>query len=389
MEPSPKTECAGGWFLRLARESHAAAVDPSQWRGFLGSVADYFEAPAAALLALDRRTYECIYSEQAGVPGDVWDAYTRQYVNADPRLEFLRSHPDLPCVHDGLTEACPSAGNADFHRWLSRNPDWQSYSGARLHENAQRTLFALLLRGPRRPARVPDAPPDFPAVASLIRSAALVGEKLHAERSISSALTSCLNYLPTAVLVVDADGHIVYRNAAAEHLMSRSRILHVHHGRIRLAREGDDRTLHARIKAVIAAKDDDRRRRLLHLTSADGRQTCTALTAPLPGEQGSAKPSGAAAMVMIWEQALSRICIDSLCEVFGLTSREAELASHIARGRTVARTAQIMAISRSTARVHLERVLAKTGTHRQTELVAVIRTSPAAQPFRGPDRRES
>lgn len=224
-------------------------------------------------------------------------------------------------------------------------------------------------------------------MVSLVRSAALVGEQLQAERSVSHALASSLNYLPTAVLVVSEEGQVLYGNTAADHLMARSRILHVHDGRLRLARDGDDQPLHAQIRSVIAEKHEERRRRLLQLRSSDGEQSCTALTAPLPAAEHDTQPRSAAAMVMVWEPGLSSICVASLQEVFGLTAREAELASHIANGRTVAATAEHMGISRSTARVHLERVLAKTGTHRQTELVALIRTSPAAQPPRGKERR--
>lgn len=380
MEPSPQRRRRDEWLVQLAQSSHAVALDAGQWPDLLHAVADYTGAAAAALVALDRRSGEPLYSEQCGLPEAAWSEYVARWVPMDPTLQALRSDPDRIFLQtSGATRPEPGT---PFTRWLGDHADWTPFFAMRLHENRRRTLFLILLGG--QPATTAKRGPreDVRAAASLVRSAAVVGEQLNAERSIALALASSLNYLPTAVLIVAEDGQVLYSNAAAEHLIRGSRILHLHDGRLRLAREGDNQTLHAQIRGVIEAKREERRRRLLQLQSADGQETFTALTAPLPSGQRNSPPRHAAAMVMIWEPELSRICIASLREVFGLTQREAELASHIANGRTIAAAATFMGISRSTARVHLERVLAKTGTHRQTELVALIRTSPAAQPPR-------
>jgi DNA-binding CsgD family transcriptional regulator len=57
---------------------------------------------------------------------------------------------------------------------------------------------------------------------------------------------------------------------------------------------------------------------------------------------------------------------------FNLTNRECELALHISAGRSATMAAEIMGLSVSTARQHLKSILAKTGTHRQAELVALL-----------------
>jgi DNA-binding CsgD family transcriptional regulator len=59
-----------------------------------------------------------------------------------------------------------------------------------------------------------------------------------------------------------------------------------------------------------------------------------------------------------------------LSEAFGLTPAEARLASIIAEGFNPERAAEELGISRVTARNQLKAIFAKTGTHRQSELVA-------------------
>jgi DNA-binding CsgD family transcriptional regulator len=59
-------------------------------------------------------------------------------------------------------------------------------------------------------------------------------------------------------------------------------------------------------------------------------------------------------------------------KVFGLTPAEARLASIVAEGVGPEQVAEELRISRETARNQLKAVFAKTATHRQSELVALI-----------------
>jgi DNA-binding CsgD family transcriptional regulator len=62
----------------------------------------------------------------------------------------------------------------------------------------------------------------------------------------------------------------------------------------------------------------------------------------------------------------------TLAKTFRLTPSEAKLASIIARGAPPAIAARELKISRETARNQLKSVFAKTDTHRQSELVALL-----------------
>jgi DNA-binding CsgD family transcriptional regulator len=61
-----------------------------------------------------------------------------------------------------------------------------------------------------------------------------------------------------------------------------------------------------------------------------------------------------------------------LAKTFGLTPSEARLACIIARGAGPDTAAQELKISRETARNQLKSIFSKTGTHRQSELVALL-----------------
>ncbi|WP_367395326.1 helix-turn-helix transcriptional regulator [Cupriavidus sp. Agwp_2] len=58
--------------------------------------------------------------------------------------------------------------------------------------------------------------------------------------------------------------------------------------------------------------------------------------------------------------------------MFDLTQRESELAAMLASGLALTDVASQLGITIGTARGYLKHVLAKTGTHRQGELVSLL-----------------
>jgi len=67
-----------------------------------------------------------------------------------------------------------------------------------------------------------------------------------------------------------------------------------------------------------------------------------------------------------------RLSEASLRSRFSLTPAEAQIALGIADGETLAAIAEARHVSVSTARGQLKSVFAKTGTHRQAELIALL-----------------
>jgi DNA-binding CsgD family transcriptional regulator len=61
-----------------------------------------------------------------------------------------------------------------------------------------------------------------------------------------------------------------------------------------------------------------------------------------------------------------------LAQTFGLTPAETRLASIMASGISIERAADQLGLSRATVRNQLKAVFAKTATHRQSELVALL-----------------
>jgi|SRR5581483_6864788 len=95
-------------------------------------------------------------------------------------------------------------------------------------------------------------------------------------------------------------------------------------------------------------------------------------TLPIPGPARS--PFLGARTLLIFSDLAPKLGPDPalLRQLFGLTRVESRVASIISTGASLEQAAERMGISFETARNHLKAVFAKTGTHRQGELVALL-----------------
>lgn len=94
---------------------------------------------------------------------------------------------------------------------------------------------------------------------------------------------------------------------------------------------------------------------------------------PLPRATRMIAPFEAAALLVVIDPAAARPPAPQRWrEAFGLTAREAELAALLLRGHSLESAAAVLMIADGTARIHLRRLLAKTGAARQAELVRLL-----------------
>jgi len=78
-------------------------------------------------------------------------------------------------------------------------------------------------------------------------------------------------------------------------------------------------------------------------------------------------------VVLIVDPALRRpIASEALRRAYGLTPREAALALALGEGHTLEQAAARLTMRYETARTHLRRILSKTQTRRQAELISLL-----------------
>jgi DNA-binding CsgD family transcriptional regulator len=194
------------------------------------------------------------------------------------------------------------------------------------------------------------------------------------------AALDVLERTQVATLVLGRNGVILYTNRQAETLLRTGDAIATTQGHLAVA----DRTISDWLMACVRSAVD----------VAAGRCSVGGGTVPLPrGERlplsvliapfrpardgfGADAP---AAILFIRDPEGAAPSSARLQELFGLTATEAAVAALLADGRSIDAVAAAQNIKVNTARTHLKNVLAKTGTNRQAQLVALILRTTALE----------
>lgn len=169
-----------------------------------------------------------------------------------------------------------------------------------------------------------------------------------------------MEHLTVGVLIYSCDGSLIRANEIAE------RIMQEEEASIDAVLKEAVRSLGAQARAG----HEDNKSLLL-----DERTACIAQAHACPAQP----VTGAPAMVMVFltrQGALTPLGPAALQEMFDLTPTEARVARHLASGLRPDEIADTLRVAPTTIAFHLRNVFAKTGTHRQAELVTLLLSVP-------------
>jgi DNA-binding CsgD family transcriptional regulator/PAS domain-containing protein len=232
---------------------------------------------------------------------------------------------------------------------------------------------ALVLTAMRGEGRQPFDTRDSKAIQVLVthlRRAFMLQKRLQ----VLEAGEAVLNTLGLGIMLLGSDGNVVFSNHAAEEILRSDDGLKVRRGQLIAShRERDDEL--QRLVRYATGRDGSNGcppgvlvtrlsgRPPFHVTASPLRQTPAAFihtTAPI-------------AVVLITDPGKQRpVAAALLMQTYGLTAREASLAIALAGGHSLDEAAEHLQMRYETARTHLRRILSKTETSRQAELVLLL-----------------
>jgi DNA-binding CsgD family transcriptional regulator len=212
--------------------------------------------------------------------------------------------------------------------------------------------------------------------------------------SLRDGLTAALDRMPLAAILCDRVGRAVWLNRAAEEMMRCGEGLRVRDGRVEAAAGNGVNAELRRLIAGAAAEGLHVARRETARTDAGIGEVggVLQLPRPWPGRPLAvmvtplSKPASAIDIALDATRPAALLLIndpdhavqfptDRLARAFGLTGAEAKLAAALATGTSLSAYAEAAQITIGTARWYLKQALAKTGAHRQSELVRHVITA--------------
>ena len=355
------------WLDKACARLGDAVIDPAMWPEILGEISGAVGATGAVLLQSDLRTSDIPHS-----PG--LSEMLNAYFGNEWHTRDLRANRSFPLIlkgeivitdHDIVT--LDEMERSPFYNELHAPHGLRWFAG--IGFRVGHALWGMSIQ--RSPQQGPFEANDKRLLVHLSQRLTEVATLSTAVGRIAlSSATNALNAVRQPAIAIDRFGFVLDANPAAEGLF--------------------DENLRTSNRRLVVGDAEAK----LCLEKLTDRLRITVDTATLPCEpivirRREKSPvilrvlpvHGAARAPFLGARALLTLTAIEpragpkpalLSKAFGLTPAEARLASIIAEGLSPERAAEELAISKATARNQLKAIFAKTGSHRQSELVALL-----------------
>lgn len=357
--------------LSLVTDIYDASLDDSRWTTTLGSIVDLAGGQSGGLVRIGAGG-EAVISHAVGVEPVYIQSYIETYEPFDPSRGVLHAPVgQIQTIRDWI--------DVDEFRTTTFYNEWTRPQGL---EDAANILLDKSADGISRlsimKAGCPVDRRMYQVISHLtphMQRAMLVRQKLQRQNELGTASARTLDALRTAVLLLDANGHITHSNESARELLDGADVLRSVHGRLATSDLNADRVLR---QALAGTAVGDRAMTSasisLHLTARDGSHHVGHL---LPLTAGRRQMFGASyeacAVLFVSKAAIDTIVApDLIRKLFKLTPTELRVFLAIVEIGGVPDVARSMGIAETTIKTHLTRIFIKTGTKRQADLVRLI-----------------
>ena len=177
-----------------------------------------------------------------------------------------------------------------------------------------------------------------------------------------------LNSLGEPAITVDRAGLVMEANAAMQSVLCEE--ISIHNSRLCLSDSAARRRLEDLIRTLKANSSQSDMEPIVLKCYDESPIILRMMTIP---ESAQGLFLGASAVLIFARlRRWSQPSVQLLSRIFGLTPAESRLAAALSDGSTLVQAAKALNISWETARTQLKAVFAKTNTHRQSELVALL-----------------
>ncbi len=370
---------AGGVALGLSETldglidgAYAAALDESLWVPWADRLVGALGGAMGSLVVLDTTTgavQQLVHLRGSPKVAEQYAAY--RLVELDPQMPYALSRPRsgyyLDTDHLDLSD--PKA--AEFTRWLTQNCGLSHYmttvarlGGGRIHAGV--SIMRSIADGPtpveeRR---------KLAAILSQITRAMDLGF-IHSEKLLESYWSGVNAGAAEPVLMLDAEGRVARVTPALRALLASGDGLDIRSGGLRADQVDDDAQLQvvlSRASARISPRAGAAR-----VGRRGGKPPFVVTAFPLRRPTPVLGPPEPTAIVMVVDPGAAPGPTNPIWrEAFGFTPREDELAVLLMAGHSLESAAAVQATTLHTARIHLRRLFAKTGTSRQSDLVRLL-----------------
>ena len=354
------------WNLdRVEAAFAAAAVDPSQWVEALDVATVETEAFGALLLPAAGDVLPDMPHTASMAPSA--DTYMRDgWYRRDERYNAISTMLATGVADDFDAMGADRMGRHPYYQEFLRPHGLHWFAGVRILCGEK--LWVLSIQ--RTAQQQPFSPEEK---ERLVRLAHSLPTGVAIARALGSAtgasLLDAFELSGTAAVLIDRQGKVIRPNLSAERLLGGD--VRVRDGRIFAADAAATRALDRTLREIMFRRDASGLGPPVKLPRS-GQRPLLAYPGRLPAMAANPLSDCQAIVVLVDPDARKMPDAALLRGAFELTDAEARLAARLAAGAPLDEICDRLRIAKETGRNHLKSIFAKTGTHRQSELVVML-----------------
>jgi DNA-binding CsgD family transcriptional regulator len=366
--------------LELVELCYAAVTGPTGWTAFLGACRAAFDSTVASVATVQFRPRRLDWAVIDGIAPIFMNEIVARGAQ-DPRAAlFPMLRPGQGYLFDASGHDIAAFKRSPYYTDCQGKLDFLWAVITRLDEARGIDGLWALHRPERAPPFAASDLRDAEVLARHIGRARQLQVDLELAESRSTLCTDLLDRLPIGLFLLTGGQRVAEANRAARSIAEAGDGIALQRDKLVIGDSGVQRTLAAMIDAAAKGRLDDVGG-VLAVPRPSGAADYTVSVVRCFSDLTKVIGPPAAVLVAVADPAREvMVAADALRALWQLTAGEAQIALALTAGDSLATIAVKQGITLGTARVHLKHILAKSGTHRQSELVRLILAGPGALP---------
>ncbi len=353
-----------------------ASIMPEIWPVFLERLSDIFKSKGTTLYLVDFASRRSIcqsddisFLQSVRTDPETVISYDRYYSKVNVWLEYSKYLPEGQLITtDRLLPVDRLVKTEWYNDWLKPQHYFHAMIGHLLKQDELAVRLSLF-RARQQPFSA-DECLLFARLIPHLRRSCLIYKQLAEIKQMQTANHHLLNRLPVGLILFDKCGQAVFVNRTAETLIAAANGFNLNAaGRCLTGNARESGNLRNLISDAVETGQGG----VISLHCNPSGRPLSAIVVSLQNQCLPFLQAGASAGLFLYDPEQTMALDDTLLQqCYDLSPAEAKLAAALLQGQTPNEYAQTRGISLNTVKSQLKQVLAKTGTHRQSELIHLL-----------------
>lgn len=357
---------------------YEAALDPEQWGSVLGEVCRALDGVAFQMYAIDIESRDVVYHLDHNLPQQYVEEYRDYYTRLSERNDVLLRNRDLAVIYDYMHFSDTEIDRSEMYHWRAGFGIRYFIGGSLLRTES--TLAMAALHRSRRQGHADERDIEvYRAIRPHLGQALTIQDKLAGLEYERRGAWQVIERMAFGVVVISRDRHVLHCNREARRIIAERDGFSHEDGGLAALRPIDAAALQRLISGAIATAlgQGHEGGGFMPVAKGSSPRPYAVMVAPIVQQASLFALDRAAVVVFLSDpDRTPETPVQLLRRVHGLTRREASLALAMGAGASLAGAADKLRIAKTTARSHLASIFAKTGIHRQADLVRLILSLP-------------